>query len=111
MNYSKIAGWILLAAGIGLIVWTLFSSYNIFTAKADLPGFFKAPEEQIAAEKGKTQDIQVQMEKMISEQLKEILPSGAATKILNLSVWSMLAFILIFGGSQVSILGIKLIKK
>jgi hypothetical protein len=42
--------------------------------------------------------------------LKEILPAEAITKMLNLIVWSILAGIFIFGGSQISSLGIKLLK-
>lgn len=110
MNFSKIAGWALLIVGIVIIGWTLISSYNIFTAKAELPEFFETPEEEIVTEKEGIQDIQAQMEKMVQEQLKGFLPADAITRLFNLAVWSMLAFILIFGGTQVSGLGIKLIK-
>jgi len=50
------------------------------------------------------------MEKMLSEQLKGVIPTDTLPKILNLIVWSMLAGLLIFGGSQIAGLGIKLIK-
>lgn len=112
MNYSlKIAGLIVFLAGLGLIGWTLFSSYNIFTAKSSLPEFFEMPKGEISIQKEDNQDAQAQLQKMIGEQLKGFLPVDAMTKILNLTVWSILAFILIFGGSQISNLGIKLIKK
>ena len=93
-----------------MISWTLMSSYNIFTAKAELPEFFPSPKEEIAIKKEAGQDIQAQMQQMIGEQLKEFLPADTIAKLFNLAVWSMLAFILIFGGSQISGLGIKLIK-
>jgi hypothetical protein len=48
---------------------------------------------------------------MIGEQLKGMVPLDSLPKLLNLAVWSMLAFILIFGGAQIASLGIKLIKK
>ncbi len=108
---SQIAGWTLLIVGIIIIVWTLISSYNIFTAKAAAPQFFEMPKEEVSIQKGDTQDIQAQLQKMIGEQLKGFLPADAITKILNLTVWSMLAFLLITGGSQIAGLGIKLIKK
>jgi len=111
MDFSKIAGWALLIVGIVIIGWTLISSYNIFTAKAELPEFFETPEEEVTVQKQGTQDIQAQMEQMIAEQLKGVLPVDSIIKLLNLTVWSILAFILIFGGSQISSLGIKLIKK
>lgn len=110
MNYLKIIGWILLMVGIGVMGWTLFNSYNIFTGKAQPPEFFKTPKEEMVTQKVGIQDIQAQLEKMIAEQLKGILPVDTLPKLLNLTVWSMLAFILIFGGSQISGLGIKLIK-
>jgi hypothetical protein len=109
MNYSRIIGWILLIAGVFLIGWTLWSSYGIFTAKADLPEFFEMQEEAAVKEGSLTAEAQI--EEMVREQLEGILPANAITRLLNLTVWSLLAFILIMGGSQVSGLGIRLIKK
>jgi hypothetical protein len=114
---TKIFGWLLLLAGLAIIGWTLYSSYNIFTGKAAIPEVFQMPVEKVEAPatKGKiptTQaEIQKELEKMISEQLKGILPVDTLPKLLNLIVWSILAGILIFGGAQISGLGIKLLKK
>ena len=110
MDYPKIAGWLILIAGIAIIGWTLMASYNIFTGEAAVPEFFEMPEETIT-QTGETQDIQAQVQQMIGEQLKGFLPVDAITNLLNLAVWSMLAFILIFGGGQIANIGIKLIKK
>ncbi len=110
MNYPKIIGWILLIAGVFLIGWTLLSSYNIFTAKSDLPEFFEMPGEKIPINEGEA-TLEAQMEEMLRGQLEGILPAEAIIKFLNLAVWSMLAFILILGGSQISGLGVKLIKR
>jgi len=112
----KIFGWGLLVAGLIIIGWTLYSSYNIFIGKAAMPEIFEIEEATgTTTQAGKTPtsptEVQQEMEKMIGEQLKGLLPADVLPKILNLSVWSMLAFILIFGGSQISGLGIKLIKK
>lgn len=108
----KIFGWILLLAGLILIGWTLFHSYDIFTAKSLPPEFFKA-EQKISVQTTKInpQDVQAQLEKMIGEQLKGLIPADTIPKVLNLTVWSMLAFILLSGGGQISGIGIKLIKK
>ncbi len=110
---SQIVGWLVFFVGIILISWTLYSSYNIFTAKAVLPEFFQVAKQEVSAPsiKGGVQDVQAQVQTMIGEQLKAFLPADAITKILNLTVWSILAFILIFGGTQISGLGIKLLKK
>jgi len=111
----KILGWGLLIVGVVIIGWTLFSSYNIFTGKTAAPEVFKVETEGVLTPEGSfpasPAEIQKETEKMIGEQLKKILPADTIPKMLNLAVWSMLAFILIFGGSQISSLGIKLIKK
>ena len=41
MDTNKIIGYILLAAGLLLIVWTIYQSYNIFTAKVSAPFIFR----------------------------------------------------------------------
>lgn len=113
----KIFAWVLLVAGVVIIGWTLYSSYNIFTGKAVLPAIFEIKQEATGTttQAGKTPtspaEIQEQMEIMVTERLKEFLPTDVLPKILNLAVWSMLAFILIFGGGQISVIGIKLFKK
>lgn len=112
----KIFGWALLVVGVVIIIWTLYSTYNIFTGKVAMPEIFKMPvEEKTPLTKEGAQSLEAQLEEKmkeaISEQLKGFLPVDALPKMLNLIVWSMLAFILIFGGSQLSSLGIKLIKK
>src|SRR4030042_2556099 len=114
---TKIFGWVLLVAGVVIIGWTLYSSYNIFTGKAALPGIFEiekkvteAPTQEEETAPGST-EIQKETEKIVGEQLRELLPTDVLPKLLNLAVWSMLAFILIFGGSQISSLGVKLVKK
>ena len=116
MDFPKIIGWIVFLAGISIIVFSLYSSYNIFIGKAVAPEIFKIEaKESLAPTEEKiptTQaELQKEMGKMISEQLKGILPPDSITKLLNLAIWSILVFILIFGGSQISNLGIKLIKK
>jgi len=114
---AKIFGWVLLLAGLAIIGWTLYSSYNIFVGQTFAPEIFKTPAEETeaTAAQGKIpttqQEIQKELEKMIGEQLKGILPADTLPQLLNLIVWSMLAFVLISGGGQISSLGIKLINK
>lgn len=110
MNYAKIFGWILLIAGLAVIVWTLVYSYNIFTVKAGVPELFEIQSGTALQMLGGL-DIQAQIQEMISQQLQNTLPAGFIARIMNLAAWSILAFILIFGGGQISGLGIKLIKK
>ena len=117
MVLTKIVGWVTFLVGILIISFVLYSSYNIFTAKSSVPEFFKIEEKVTQAPpsaKGKLptspEALQQEIGKMIGEQLKGILPVDTLPKILNLFVWSTLAWILIFGGGQIAGLGIKLLK-
>ncbi len=120
---SQAAGWLLLVLGIGIILWTLYSSYNIFTGNVPIPEVFKMEQSigqavespnQPEAQKQKLDAPQDQIEQMLQEQIKNILPSipnNTITTFLNLSSWSMLAWLMIFGASRISSIGIKLIKQ
>jgi len=109
MKFSKIAGWLLLIAGVSIILWTLYSSYNIFTVEAQVPEIFKM-EEPTADSQTSPGQIEDVIEGLVGEQLKKILPLELLPRLLNLMAWSIFAGIAIFGGSQISNLGIKLIK-
>jgi hypothetical protein len=50
------------------------------------------------------------MNKIVGEQIKEMLPADAFSRILNLFVWSIFAGIFIFGGGQIANIGIKIIR-
>lgn len=113
---QKSIGWVLLLAGLTAIAWAVYSSYGIFTAKASAPEIFKVGiETQNQSSKEKTPttqaELQKEMEKMIGEQLKGLLPINTLPKLLNLISWSIFAGILILAGGQISGLGIKMIKK
>ncbi len=115
-NLQKIIGWVLLATGLAVIFWTAYYSFNVFTSRAAVPEIFKAQEKiQPSGATGKTPatqaELQKQMENLIAEQLKGMLPPDALPKLLNLISWSILAGILILAGSQAAGIGIKLIKK
>lgn len=115
MKIKKIIGWVLLVSGLIIIFWALYSSYNIFTVKAPVPEIFKIEREIEIPERDKTtptspEELQEEMKKIIQEQIKEIIPPEFLSKLLNLISWSIFAGILIFGGSKISGIGIKLIK-
>jgi len=110
MNYPKIFGWILLIAGLTVIVWTLVYSFNIFTAKTQVPELFQS-DQQVGLQNLGNLNVQAQIQEMINQQLQNALPADFIARLMNLAAWSILAFILVFGGSQISNLGIKLIKQ
>ena len=104
LNFTKTSfGLILLVLGLIIIFYSLYSSFNIFTAKAAPPEIFKA---EPSAQGTVAGSIQAQIE----EQLKGMLPVDSVPTLLNLISWSIFAGILIFGGAQIASLGIKLIK-
>ena len=113
---TKIIGFVLLFVGVAIILYSLSSSYDIFTGKKDVPQIFMASD-IVTQETGvkaipanSMEDIQNQMQETIKEQIGQILPSDFIPNLLNLISWSILATILIFGGTHLSGLGIKLIK-
>ncbi len=109
---TKIFGWILLIIGLIMIFSTLYFSYNIFTGKEKIPEIFKVEAKKTEpSTKAKFPTSKDEVRKMIEEELKEILPIDTFFKLLNLISQSILAGIFIFGGSQISQIGIKLIKK
>ncbi len=115
MKAKKIIGWALLTVGLLLIFWTLYSTYNIFTVKEGAPEIFKIEKQALPKEENKTnfaspEELQDEMKKIIEEQIKETIPPELISKLLNLISWSVFASILIFGGSRISGIGIKLIK-
>ena len=106
---KKFFGLVLLLGGLAIIIYGLYSSYGIFTAKKEAPVIFNMPE-QLSVKSGDAQDIQAQLQKVIGEQLKGILPADSIAQLLNLISWSIFAGILTFGGTQIAGLGIKLLK-
>ena len=106
-NFNKTIGYILIALGLVLIVWTLWHSYNIFTAKIEAPLVFQTPASLGSFGEGSLQD---QINQAMQKQFNQVLPVASVTKILNLSAWSIFAFILIWAGGIVSGIGVKLIK-
>lgn len=116
MKFSKITGWVLLAIGLVVIFWALYSSYNTFTGKAAIPEIFKIEKEEPAlSQEDKTEptsqeELQKEMEEMIEKQIKEMIPPEFLAKLLNLMSWSIFAGILIFGGGRIAGIGIRLLK-
>jgi len=109
MGTNKIIGYLLLFMGIAIIFYSLYSSLNVFTNKAPVPEIFPLSLETETGI-GTKNDLQAQAEEVIRGQLKEMIPVDFLPRLFNLISWSILVGILIFGGAQISNLGIKLIK-
>lgn len=107
-SLNKTIGYILLIAGLVLIIWVLWQSYNIFTAKASAPLVFQTPTE--IGSSGVGAGLQDQINQAVQKQLGQILSPTLITKVLNLAAWSMLALILIWAGSAISAIGVRMIR-
>ncbi len=113
MVYKKILGSILILLGLVVITFTIFETYNIFTAKKEPPQIFEAVTQITSKEeKPKTPEEKMQalQQEMIAEQFQKMLPIGSLVTLFNLISWSMGAMILFFGGSKISQIGINLLK-
>lgn len=108
---NKILGYILMFVGLTLISYTCWESYNIFSNKVLPPEIFKTQAQVTNKSSGNLGgEIQAQMQDIIKKQLQDVMPADSIPKILNLFSWSILAGILIFAGSQITGIGIKLLK-
>ena len=109
MAISKIIGWLSFLTGIVIIGSTIYFTYNIFTGEAATPQIFNFESEPQELVEEEVSGIEAEIKKMLSEQLTNLIPLDSVTKFANLATWTVGAWILIFGGSKVAELGIKLI--
>lgn len=113
---KKIVGWLLLTIGVLLIIWGVWSSYEIFTAKKLPYEIFKVPEvEEVSPKQEKSpispqEEMEEQMQQVIREQIGAMLPPDFLPKLFNLIAWSIFVGILVFAAGKLSILGINLLK-
>ena len=116
MTYKSIFGWVLLFAGLFVIGWGIYSSYNIFTVKTPVPEIFSLPAEnnekinRYSGNLSPEEQAQEAMNEQMEKQLSKLLPEDSLPKLLNLIAWSIFAGILVFAGGQISGIGIKLMK-
>lgn len=99
-------GWLLVFVGVGIILWALYQSYNVFYKKIEAPAIFTEIKE-------KTERVEQisEVEKLIQKQLENLLPQESINKLLNLISFSMFVGILIFGGSTIANIGIKILQR
>ena len=105
MNVQKILGFALVAGGIGIILYSLYASFTFFTGSATPPEIFSAE-----VSESQTEGTGNPVSQLLEEQLQGLLPAGVIPRMLNLTVWSIFAGLLMIGGGQIAGLGIKLIK-
>lgn len=107
---KKVVGWFLLILGVLMIIWGIWSSFEIFTAKKPPYEIFKAPETEEVSLKQEKGGPEEQMQQVIKEQLGEMLPPDFLPQLFNLIAWSIFMGILVFAAGKLSILGINFLK-
>lgn len=108
MIVERILGFFFLLLGVAIIGFALFSSFQVFTAKTAPPQIFSVLDQPVA-KTGAGEEGQIQ--NLVQEQLKGLIPTNTVPKMLNLSVWSIFLGLLMFGGGQIAGIGARLLKK
>ncbi len=113
MSFERILGFLLVLLGLGIIGFTLFMSFQIFTGKANPPQVFSFEEKKVAAPVKSASsplgNFQELAQQTLQDQIQNIVPQGTVPILLNFTAWSFLAGLLLLGGSQIAGIGIKLI--
>ncbi len=109
MKLAKILGLLLLFLGVAIVLYSVYSSFQIFTGKALAPVIFKVVADKTGVKTGNSV-FGVDVNAILGSQINQIIPAIHVATILNLISWSIGAWIMILGGGQLAGLGIKLIK-
>lgn len=107
MNAKSVAGSFVIVVGLTIIGSTLWYSFLIFTDQRTPPQLFEAG---LKTETARSAGLEEQISSVIEDQINSVLPPDAIPRILNLAVWSMFAGVAVFAGSQISSIGIKLLR-
>lgn len=106
MEGNKIAGYVLLAIGLLLIILPLWQTFSIFTGRTMPAQVFQKPIALTVNKNVSALDVAGQ----VQNALIKVIPIDFIDNILNLSTWLLLMWILIYGGGKVADIGIKLLK-
>jgi len=114
-NMKRIFGWIILIIGILIIIWGIWTSYQIFTGQMPVYEVFTPEANNGTSLTGGGINLNLPMEQqvqqLIKDQIGQILPQELLFKFFNLSAWWIFMMILMFGGGKLASIGINLLKK
>lgn len=116
MTIEKISGFLLVIGGVSLIGYALFAGFQTFIGGKEPPQIFQPQRFQgLPSKPGQLplspETLQQQLNLLLKEQLQSLFPTDAIFRILNFSAFSVFLGLLIFGGSQIAGIGIKLLKE
>lgn len=96
LKHDKVIGYVLLAAGIVMILLSVYFMFNVFTGATAPPGLFNFSDINIPIPGGET----VQM-----------IPGEEMNRLLAMFFWYLLMFFIMIAGGKIASLGISLIKE
>ncbi len=120
INPLKIFGWVLLAAGLVLIAYSVKTSYSYFSGHSKFPPLVKdsaMPENNAAQSPVVNIDdaqavsamIQLQVQTSVNKAVGEMVPAGSVAELFNASIWTLFATMMIYAGAKISEIGAKLL--
>jgi hypothetical protein len=113
-NMKKIFGWIILIIGILVIVWGIWTSYQIFTGQIPVYEVFTSETIEGTSSADTKINLNLPMEQQIQQiakdQIGQILPQESMFKFFNLGAWWIFMMILMLGGGKLAIIGVNLLK-
>jgi len=109
----KIIGILLFFVGVSIIFYALWSSYELFTGRRPAPEIFNMPQRQNIKTDSREIDLKSISAEIVAKELAKgfaaVIPEEYPAIMFNMISWSVLALIMIFGGSQLAKLGIGLL--
>ena len=105
---KKILGWILIILGLFIVLGSIYLTYLNFTGQRDFPQVFAVQETEVAPQISGELDNQISG--MIGEYIKEIIPQGTITQMLNMFAWIIFAMFLVYSGSKLVSIGAVLLR-
>lgn len=123
INFEKVSGWVILFAGLALIVYSARTSYGYFTGESQFPALVqtaaKSVEPEDNADNSKNIDLadsravremmQIQVQTSVDKTVNSMIPDGSIVKMLNAAIWSIFATFLVYAGAKISEIGVKLL--
>ena len=112
---KRIFGWVILIIGILIIIWGIWTSYQIFTGGIPIYEIFTSEAIEETSSTGSEINLNLPMEQqiqqLIKDQIGQILPQELLFKFFNLGAWWIFMMILMLGGGKLASIGINLLKR
>lgn len=105
---KKIIGRILIISGILLVLGTIYSTYLNFTGQSEFPQIFTFEEANVAPQTA--EGLEGQIGGIVGEYIKDLIPQGTITQMLNMVSWILLAVFLVYSGTKLVSIGSVLVK-